>query len=77
MQGDVLVIDLSPMITECCICGVEIVNPCHGIAMYEGIPVHDDWRGNWGGFPACKACYDRHARGEMDMWMPGEEPVSE
>ena len=74
-MSDMLVIDLSPHFDNCCVCDVEVVNPRHGIAMYECVPVHDDWLGPWGGYAACDDCYEKHSRGELDMWMPGQEPV--
>jgi hypothetical protein len=66
-----------PHMAECCICGCDVVlrtfGPNYGIAMYEGIPVPNEWTYEWGGFPACKACFDKHEAGELQRW-PGSHP---
>ena len=74
-SSDVLapnIIYLNGLSDDCCICGSEVVShplgPSYGIAMYEGIPVPDDWTGEWGGFAACKKCFDKHAAGEIETW---------
>ena len=74
-SSDVLapsVIYLNGLSDDCCICGKEVVThplgPSYGIAMYEGIPVPHDWTGEWGGFAACKGCFDKHEAGELETW---------
>lgn len=53
----ITVIDLSPHFDKCCVCDEE-VQMQYGLAMYEDLLVPDDWPGEWGGFTACKRCYD-------------------
>lgn len=61
-----------PHTDDCCMCGVEVVIKCfcpnYGIPMYEGLPVPIDWTGEWGGFTACKACFDKYEAGELKTW---------
>ena len=72
IQNAITVIELWPMVSECCICGRHLVG-CHtSIAMYEGVPVPDDWEGDWAGFDACQACFDKHSKGELPMWRKKE-----
>ncbi|MBF0529190.1 MAG: hypothetical protein HQK55_07950 [Deltaproteobacteria bacterium] len=67
----ILIISLNRATADCCICGEEVYME-YGIPMYEGIPVPLDWEGEWGGFAACKLCYDKYMNGEMEMWKKGE-----
>jgi len=57
---------------DCCICDCEVQiwqhHPNFGIPLYEGTPVPAEWEGEWGGFTACKACFDKYERGELAMW---------
>lgn len=57
---------------ECCICGCDVAiaprGPNYGIPMYEGIPVPVEWTGEWGGFTACKMCFDRYEAGGLETW---------
>lgn len=71
----IVVINMEPMFQptdHCCICGCEVViytfRQNYGIAMYEGLPVPDEWDGEWGGFTACKDCFDKNERGELPRW---------
>lgn len=61
-----------PHFDNCCICEVEVQRyawrPNYGIPMYEGIPVPPEWKGEWGGFTACKSCHDKYDRRELEMW---------
>jgi hypothetical protein len=53
----VLVVNLSPRFSECCVCGVILVDCQHGIPCYEGRPVPPDWKGPWAGRDACLRCF--------------------
>jgi hypothetical protein len=61
-----------PHVDNCCICDCEVVtkhwSPNYSIALYEGIPVPPEWNGPWGGFSACKGCYDKNESGELERW---------
>ena len=65
-MADVTIIDLWPIEVKCCICGAVVLGKF-------GIPVDsetaeivaNDFEGEWGCVPACKACHDRHAEGEF------------
>lgn len=63
---------IFPHTDECRICGCEVVlrtfGPNYGIAMYEDLPVPPEWEGEWGGFTACKDCYEKNERGDLLMW---------
>lgn len=59
-----LVINLTPRISECCICGRELVDCRKAIPMYEGEPVPPDWDGQWAGFDACDECCDAYEKEE-------------
>ena len=60
------VIDLSPRFSQCSMCGVE--TPTRW-----GLPVDsetaqivaNDFKGEWGGIPACRECWERHEQGEF------------
>lgn len=56
----------------CCICEKEVVihdwATNYSIPMYEGAPVPKEWDGEWGGFCACKDCYDKYEYGDLKMW---------
>ena len=73
---------IFPHTDNCCVCNTEVIlynfQPNYGIAMYEGIPVPNEWEGEWGGFAACKPCYDKNERGEIKQWSIDElERVTE
>ena len=67
---DVIVIDepFFPRESECVICSKPLQNAKLGIAMFEGLPVPHDWPGEWGGFDACRDCFEKHERGELQCW---------
>lgn len=74
-EGAITVVRMEPFFAHtdyCCICDAEVVTkfwaPNYSIAMYEGIPVPPEWEGEWGGFCACKDCYDKNERGEIPRW---------
>jgi hypothetical protein len=54
-------IDLSPIPMTCIICDAEFVSSrsenTYGVARYEDDVVPDDYKGEWGGAPACPTCY--------------------
>jgi len=53
-MNSVAVIDLWPIVEDCCICGAP--SRKSGIPMYEDLILPNDWDGEWGGKPACDAC---------------------
>lgn len=61
-----LAINLSPRISECCICGRELVDCRKAIPMYEGQPIPVDWEGLWAGFDACDDCCDSYEKGQSN-----------
>lgn len=74
-MADITIINMEPMFPpadDCCICGCEVVvysfQPNYALAMYEDRIVPDEWDGEWGGFTACKSCYDKNERGELPRW---------
>lgn len=48
----------------CFVCGGE-ASGYHGVPVFNGDLMSNDWPGEWGGVPSCERCYDRHARGEL------------
>lgn len=54
---DFTVIRLDEPTDFCCVCDAEVYMD-YGLPMYEGEIVPPDWSGEWGGFTACKRCYD-------------------
>lgn len=68
----VLMEPIFPHTDECCICGCEVTIKVFGknyeIPMYEGIPVPPEWTGEWGGFTACKECFDKYESGKLKTW---------
>lgn len=54
--------------SECCICGKYIIRAKKAIAMFEGLPVPNDWNGDWAGFDACDECFEKNNRSELKMW---------
>jgi hypothetical protein len=74
-EGAITVVRMEPLFAHthyCCICDAEVEipfwSPSYGIAMYEGMPVPIEWEGEWGGFCACKECFDKNERGELPRW---------
>ena len=59
-EGQVLVVDLSPRVASCGMCGVEVVDGRLAIPMFEGEPVPHRWEGKWGGITVCRRCYDEY-----------------
>jgi len=51
---------------NCTICNLPIFKHGFAIAMYEGGPVSNDYRGEWGGFECCEQCYNAHQRWQHD-----------
>lgn len=50
------IIELWPATDECCVCEDEVLME-YGLPMYESEIVPEDWPGEWGGFMACKRCW--------------------
>lgn len=63
-EGDVEVINLSARWTDCTVCGEE-TPAAWGLPVWNGLIVANDWPGEWGGVPACEACWEQHERGEL------------
>lgn len=40
-------------------------SPFHGLPVFNGDIMSNDWPGEWGGAPACEACFEKHLRGEL------------
>ncbi len=76
MQHSAVIIHLMepvfPVFVDCVICGCDVqertFGPNYGIPMYEGIPVPKDWTKEWGGFTACKNCFDKYENNELATW---------
>jgi hypothetical protein len=49
----------------CRFCVDGICDGYHGLPIFNGDVVSNDWRGDWGGVPCCPDCYQRHADGRM------------
>ena len=54
---DFTIIRLDEPTDFCCVCNQEVYMD-YGLAMYEGDIVPNDWKGEWGGFTACRRCYE-------------------
>jgi hypothetical protein len=65
----ILLLELWPARTNCVICGTECGLE-YGLAVYEDLIVPDDYRGEWGGAPACRRCFDLAA--EIQKQRPGQ-----
>lgn len=63
-----LVIDLTPRFSNCCICKAELVNCKCGIPMYEGCAVPVEWDGEWGGMDACNNCFNKYSENKIPYW---------
>lgn len=61
---DVLSIRLYEPMVECRLCGAEAPHSW-GVPMYEGNLLSNDFQGEWFGAPACKQCFEAHARGDL------------
>ena len=68
MSNLVRVIRLDAPELECRICECPVTAGAGGfsIPMYEDLVVPNDWKEEWGGFPACAACYEA----QLDMRYP-------
>ncbi len=60
----ILLIRLYEPWAECRLCGADTPSRW-GVPMYEGNLLSNDFQGEWFGAPACQACHDAHARGEL------------
>ncbi len=58
----VLVIRLDERWVECIACGADCIQE-QGLPMREGEFLENDDPGEWGGFDACRSCYEIHAAG--------------
>lgn len=68
-----LVIELWPYKDDCIVCGKRHIVK-QGLAMYEGEIVADDYEGEWGGFNACRDCYERN-RGHVGVPIPPPDRI--
>lgn len=58
-KSPVVVIDLWPLETSCCLCGKPLVNPHRCLPIYEGKVeiIYDQWSFfNW----VCEGCYNQY-----------------
>ncbi len=62
-----VIIDLHPITAICSICGKEELSRW-GVPRHNGDLVSNDFRGEWGGSPACEQCHDRHATGLIETF---------
>ena len=37
----------------------------HGLPIFNGDIVSNDWQGEWGGVPCCERCYTLHEQGQL------------
>lgn len=80
MAKGVLSIRLFEPYADCSLCGEETI--CRwGVPMYEGNLLSNDFKGEWFGQPACQACHDAHARGDLrtydHLYWPPARPLFE
>ena len=61
-MNTVVVVDLTPHEVECIACGAIHVRG-QGLAMREGEFLEHDDPGEWGGFDACRRCFEAHQVG--------------
>lgn len=53
-------------VIECCICGEADLNRWGlPFCLDTGELVSNDFEGDWGGKPACRVCFAKHANGEL------------
>lgn len=57
-REQILIIDLNPHESDCCMCGAPMIGCRQGIPMFEGEPVAASWGGDWAGYDACLACFN-------------------
>lgn len=51
----------------CPVCG-EPASGFHGLPMFNGDVMSNDWSGDWVGVPCCEQCYEKHLRGEVETF---------
>jgi len=57
--SEVFVIHLWPPEMFCGVCDAPVFGlGGFGVPMWEGMVLPNDWPDEWGGFPACRPCYD-------------------
>lgn len=56
-MAEMVVIELWPHTDFCCVCGEEVLME-YGLPMYESEILPADWKGEWGGFTACRRCFE-------------------
>lgn len=52
------VIQMQAIPADCWVCGADATGLDFGIPVYEGNVLPNDWKGEWGGVPVCKRCFD-------------------
>lgn len=50
----------------CFVCG-EDASGFHGVPIWNGELVSNDWPGEWCGVPACEVCFRKHKEGRLPM----------
>lgn len=63
-DDDITYINMQPRDRQCVVCG-NPATPGYGVPMFEDRLVPNNWKGAWGGFPACRDCYEDHQRGAI------------
>jgi hypothetical protein len=51
----------------CVACG-QPSSGFHGLPVFNGDIVSNDWPGEWGGVPCCLACFYLHEQGKLKTW---------
>jgi hypothetical protein len=56
------VINMQALPADCWACGADASGMECGIPVYEDLILPNDWTGEWGGVPACHACFERQGK---------------
>lgn len=65
MFAQILEINMTPRFADCFICG-EVCEGDHGVPVFNGDIMSNDWQGEWGGQHVCESCFGKHERGEIE-----------
>lgn len=69
-EPQILIIHLygPPYVIDCNVCGIECLDTQAVAVNSNGYVVPNDYEGEWCGLGCCPACYEKHARGELDWY---------
>jgi hypothetical protein len=56
------VISMQALPADCWVCGEDATGRDCGIPVYEDMVLPNKWRGEWGGVPACRRCFERQSK---------------